>query len=176
MSGHDEHQAADVPATPAPTVDEPTRPATGQPGSRSGHLEPGMAYVDRGEASAVDAARARPPMDAEERAVVYDAIGDTAARLARPDPGPAPDGHRWEAHPSLNWKTIVGADEPGRRCRWGVPACGRPAVAALNRGRHRHHAPYGTSDSWWAYCGDHLYGNWIEGGVVMHWRLVEVPS
>jgi hypothetical protein len=55
-------------------------------------------------------------------------------------------------------------DEVGRRCRFVAgqrrTACGRPAVARLMRGRRRR--------TWWYYCGEHLYGRWVEAGRVVH--------
>jgi hypothetical protein len=29
---------------------------------------------------------------------------------------------------------------------------------------------------WWAYCAEHMYGNWIEDGKVVHWKLIEAGS
>jgi hypothetical protein len=26
---------------------------------------------------------------------------------------------------------------------------------------------------WWAYCAEHLYGRWLENGVVMEWYAAE---
>jgi hypothetical protein len=86
-----------------------------------------------------------------------------------PAPDEAPGGYHWEVVPdaSLRWRVIEGLSPiVSRRCRAGAtrgkPACGRPAVAELGRGR-----------SWWAYCGRHLYGKWIEDGVVVGWVLRE---
>jgi hypothetical protein len=63
-----------------------------------------------------------------------------------------------EAHDG--WKAGAAA---GRRCRYGAgpghPACGKPAVATLNRGRP------------WAYCAEHLYGRKLEDGRVIELRL-----
>jgi len=60
----------------------------------------------------------------------------------------------------------------GRRCRFpvgpGNTSCKAPAVAALNRGRWSRRVGR-IVDSWWSYCGSHLYGRWIEDGQVMHW-------
>ena len=64
----------------------------------------------------------------------------------------------------------------GKRCRAGssryVKACGAPAVAELNRGRHNWQFGKRT-DSWWAYCAEHMYGRWIEDGRVMNWVVVK---
>jgi hypothetical protein len=101
------------------------------------------------------------------------------------EPDQAPDGFHWEVVPdtSLRWRVIEDGDSPvaPRRCRMssgrGKSACGRDAVAELNRGiRVRRPLVLGgtrQADSWWAYCGRHLYGRWIEGGTVMHWVLRE---
>ena len=70
------------------------------------------------------------------------------------------------AVPDPRWRT-----DEGRRCRWAVgpggTTCKAPSVAALNRERHT--SRRGRVADWWAYCGDHLYGRWIEDGQVMHW-------
>lgn len=95
--------------------------------------------------------------------------------MTRPDPptyGYA--GHRWEVRPDeLGWTTDA-AVVAGRRCRFGSRwrgYCGRPAVAALDRAR----AGLGRR-LWYGYCGDHLYGRWIENDVVVSWRLVPERS
>lgn len=69
--------------------------------------------------------------------------------------------------------------EPGetpRRCRWLLNrrACGKPSVAKMNRGKTSYTGGSvgKTSEAWWHYCADHLYGRWIEDGRLMHWRLV----
>ena len=79
-----------------------------------------------------------------------------------------PDGYELAAVVSEDWRV-----EAGRSCRRGLGRhryCGRPAVAAKNRGRMTHR---GMVDAWWAYCLSHLYGNWIENGQVWHWILRE---
>jgi hypothetical protein len=45
--------------------------------------------------------------------------------------------------------------------------CPARAVATLFR-------PIGSSGrrAGWAYCADHMYGRWIEGGFVWQWRVV----
>jgi len=56
----------------------------------------------------------------------------------------------------------------GKGCRYwvGGRGCGRPAAAALNRGRR-------GRTLWWCYCDDpvHLFGRKVENGVVMDWRV-----
>lgn len=55
-----------------------------------------------------------------------------------------------------------------RPCRYGGnKPCRRPAVAETDRGRWfwARRRP-----NWWAYCEQHLYGRWIEGGRVMEWK------
>jgi hypothetical protein len=92
-----------------------------------------------------------------------------------PAPEQAPDGCHWEAVPAagLRWRVIEGLSPiVSRRCRFGRPSCKRPAVAEVNRGSH--HIRTGRRiDSWWAYCEHHLYGKWIEDGVVVGWVLRE---
>jgi hypothetical protein len=99
-------------------------------------------------------------------------MGD--AGTVRPQaPGAAPEGHHWEAVPdtSLRWRVSAGtAPAVSRRCRYGRPSCKRPAVAEIDRGSYRNGS---RVPSWWAYCERHLYGRWIEDGVVMGWRLAE---
>jgi hypothetical protein len=48
-----------------------------------------------------------------------------------------------------------------------------PAVAEFNR---RRWSPLWEKylDNWWAYCGDHMYGRWIDHGVIMCWIVREV--
>lgn len=93
--------------------------------------------------------------------------------VSRPLPPTTPvEGHEYVAEPEGDdWR----ADNSGRRCRMigshanGRRACGKPCVARLNRGMNKRggrHVP-----SWWHYCADHLYGRWVEDGVVMHWIL-----
>jgi hypothetical protein len=87
--------------------------------------------------------------------------------MSAPKPDyPAPHGYEYIAEEDADWKLVVGADEPGRRCRYmtGRTQCGAPAVAALHRGPN-------ASGSWWAYCADHMYGRWIDDGVVLQWVL-----
>lgn len=81
-----------------------------------------------------------------------------------------PVGGEYRVFVDDDWR-VVG----GKRCRSGAgpgrPACGRPSVAELKRGR----VPWGTTTppnpSWWAYCEDHMYGRWIEDGRVLEFRL-----
>lgn len=84
-----------------------------------------------------------------------------------------PDGYELVAAVSENWRV-----EPGKLCsrRLGRTTCRRPSAAELNRGRRRWSAALGRYrewDAWHPYCLDHLYGNWIEKGQVMHWVLRE---
>jgi len=96
----------------------------------------------------------------------------------RPDPpDKAPDGYHWEApaEDPLIWRLLLAGT--AKRCRMQKGRhehCGKPAVAEMNRKRH---APlawdrYRLVDRWWAYCGEHLYGRWIEDGQILYWRLV----
>jgi hypothetical protein len=86
-----------------------------------------------------------------------------------------PDGYELVAVTDSRWrldsgKTCVRRGE-GRR------TCGEPSVAAFNRQHTRTYGWQGTRtvDSWWGYCLAHVadYGNWVEGGKVMHWILRE---
>lgn len=91
---------------------------------------------------------------------------------------PAPEGtaFAWRADTGegfgLEWST-----EPekvdGKRCRFGAsrarPACGEPAVAALNRGKR-------DRPRWWAYCAEHLFGRVLVDGVVYSLILVELEE
>lgn len=76
-----------------------------------------------------------------------------------------PDGYELVAVPSKDWRL-----QSAKRCRAGAApsrhACGRPSVAELKRGSKQY-------PSWWAYCLDHLYANWIENGQVWRWILRE---
>jgi hypothetical protein len=86
----------------------------------------------------------------------------------RPEPGwEAPEGFGRVAVVNEGWRLVT-----GKRCRQfvvGHRACGRPSVAEINRGAYLRGR--GRVDRFWAYCADHLYGNWIEDGQVMHWIL-----
>lgn len=110
--------------------------------------------------------------------------------MTRPDPPELTEeqralGYRWEASREpdfLHWTTDRPTLRSGRpaanRCRQAGPdqrlparagraarrpSCGRDAVAWMDRGVRWH--------NWYAYCGDHLYGRWIEDGKIMWWRL-----
>ena len=90
------------------------------------------------------------------------------ADVDRPEPGWHPgEGFHLEAAPKPGWRL-----DEYRRCRWmvGRRSCGKPSVAALNRGQYIRYR--GRVDSWWGYCADHLYGNWIEDDQVMGWRMI----
>lgn len=86
-------------------------------------------------------------------------------------PFTAPEMFGWEAKPSREWRTLPA--ETRKRCRrrligrvaadGSYRTCQEPAVAELDRGRRR--------PMWWAYCADHMYGRWIEEGVVVQWSL-----
>lgn len=82
---------------------------------------------------------------------------------------PAPDGYHYEAVPEGGWRLTE-----GKRCRAGAgyhkAACGAPAVAELLRPPTYRTTPVGR---WWAYCSQHMYGRWVEGGQVLHWVLRE---
>jgi hypothetical protein len=86
-----------------------------------------------------------------------------------------PPGHHWEWRPDPAWRVIT-PDRAARSCRWGAGyhrrACGQPAAAEMNRRRHNRNRP--TTDCWWAYCTDHLYGRRITDGVVQ--RRVLMPD
>ncbi len=51
--------------------------------------------------------------------------------------------------------------------------CDRSAVAELNRGIS---TSRGYADSWWAYCGEHLYGHRVEGDQVLVLVHPESPA
>ena len=92
-----------------------------------------------------------------------------ASRPSQPDG--LPHGFAWVVEPDegpLGWLTAMPAETSGNRCRLigpGHRSCGQPAVAWLRRGRY-----------YWAYCGGHLYGRWIEDGRVVGWRLRQAQS
>jgi hypothetical protein len=93
-----------------------------------------------------------------------------------PQPEHTTPGHHWEVLPAptgyLRWR--IGGE--GKRCRYGSSpghkACGRPAVAQLDRG-------HGSHNRWYAYCDlpGHMYAYWIEDGRVVSWVLrPDVPK
>jgi len=73
----------------------------------------------------------------------------------------------WTTDPEIVENTV---------CRYGAGndrgACGRPAVAAMNRKRWTESGGY--VPQWWTYCDEHMYGRRIRGGVVEAQRLVPV--
>jgi hypothetical protein len=86
-----------------------------------------------------------------------------------PQPYEPPAGLAWVARPAPGWSLVT--DRP---CRARVPGVGKvcraPAVAALNRGKLVPHLGRRV-DALWPYCPDHLYGKWIENGLVLRWIL-----
>lgn len=94
-----------------------------------------------------------------------------------PDPrrlyGPTdpPPGFHYLAVPDTDWRVLPEERRHYfcRRMGAGHVMCTNFGVAELQRGRSSTRSRFGRS--WWAYCADHLYGRWIEDGVVMSWRL-----
>jgi uncharacterized protein len=85
----------------------------------------------------------------------------------RPEPPPSEhEGYSWRAEPARDWRMHT----RGMLCRYqsNRVRCPTPAMADLRRPRY--HSSTGVG-SWWAYCGEHLYGHWIEDEVVMGWIL-----
>ena len=87
--------------------------------------------------------------------------------MTRPAPREAPEGYRCEVYPAgSGWRLVS-----GKRCRAGggyrSKACGAPSIAELRRPTYRTH-----DGRWWAYCAEHMYGRWVEGGQILEWRLV----
>ena len=82
-------------------------------------------------------------------------------------PGYAHEGHEWIAQESpYPWQIFNGSR---RFCvAGGGRPCNRKAVATLTRAQ-------GKGTRKWHYCGDHLYGRWIEDGRIMEWVLREIP-
>lgn len=93
----------------------------------------------------------------------------------QPEPGYAYVAVPVDELPSNRWKLAS-----GRQCRMmggGRRRCPEPAVAAVNRGMRLWLRGNGRDvESWWHYCADHLYGRWIENGVLMIWVVRPVPS
>lgn len=109
------------------------------------------------------------------------AIADTPVALA-PLPPDVDLGDRrrlWIVEPDASWEVLDAVDET-RRCRWGTrsTACRKPSVARFNRRRVRYSEPMDLDgvDSWWHYCGEHLYGRWVLGGRVVRWVLRPVAD
>lgn len=89
--------------------------------------------------------------------------------IAPPPPDWSSPGHEWRVVPEGRDWTTDPAIIADRRCRFGSRwrgYCRRPAVAALDRAR-----PTLGRHLWYGYCADHVYGRWIEDGVVVGWRL-----
>lgn len=91
--------------------------------------------------------------------------------VERPTPWALPpDGFHFEVAEQGEW--VIPAVGAGR-CRYGKPACKKPAAASMMR---THHTKYGSQNVPWDYCADHLYGRWIEDGKVVGWRLAKVTA
>ena len=87
-------------------------------------------------------------------------------RPAPPGWGP-PAGHVYVPLAAPGWRLVS-----GKRCRRMGPGhhyCREPAIAEMQR-------PRIGGPTWWAYCGAHMYGRWIENGQVMHWALAEIKE
>lgn len=65
----------------------------------------------------------------------------------------------WVEEDPKRWRFATTEETFGKKCR--RIGCQHPPVAALNRGRHTNE---GKVDSWWFYCGCHLYGRVISMG------------
>lgn len=77
-----------------------------------------------------------------------------------------PDNYVW-VH-NRNWRVIDPSST--RLCRMLLgpkhKRCPAKAVAELNRGRSNAHK-HSRTDSWWPYCSAHMFGQKIEGGLVL---------
>ncbi len=79
--------------------------------------------------------------------------------MNRPEPLPVMKGYvRVPIREGGDWRLSDGM----HRCRW--KGCQKSAVAAIDRSRRK-----GRS-LWWHYCGDHLFGRWVEDGAVYYWQ------
>lgn len=91
------------------------------------------------------------------------------ARLYGPDDGPS--GYRWVAVADPAWR-VLPEEKRNFLCRRIGPGhlyCQNFGAAEVARGRSTTTSRFGHN--WWVYCADHLYGRWIQDGVVMSWRL-----
>jgi len=92
----------------------------------------------------------------------------------RPDPGrEPPEGCEFFAVMDEGWRA---GGSSSHRCRYMLNgrSCGAPSVARFNRPRH---LKTGIRPTWWHYCADHMYGRWVENGVVMTWHVRDIePS
>jgi len=96
--------------------------------------------------------------------------------VMRPEPPSyASPGARWVPLPDRSCRPQDGTKRCRARAGFKSNACGRPAVAEMNRGLHRggHRA-----DSWWAYCAPHFaeYFRWVENGVAYEWVQRPIES
>jgi hypothetical protein len=95
------------------------------------------------------------------------ALESTEAKTARGFPE-MPAGKRFAWWVSPDWRILRDGEADGSRCR--RPKCHRPPVAVLMRPRKQGavsiRVPY-------LYCDEHLYGNRIEDGRVIHLRVRE---
>jgi hypothetical protein len=98
-----------------------------------------------------------------------------AGSVTRPAPPyPARAGYRWVVFEDPDWRLLEG--QHTKRCRnWRAHRGAGPlAVAELKRHRWTHTGR--RVPQWWAYCADHLYGRWVEGGHVLEYRLEELEA
>lgn len=86
------------------------------------------------------------------------------------EPYPPPPGYRFEpvAEDASCWQI-----EPKGTSRWcRQPRCRNKAKVVLIRTSSRSKKGYR-----WGCCRKHMYGRWVEGGRIWHWRLVpETPD
>jgi hypothetical protein len=76
-------------------------------------------------------------------------------------------GYEWYAAVDEDWRLLP--DDTSKHCRYWQGHRDHPVLADAEFQRHRWMAG-GRTPVWWAYCADHLYGRWIEDGLVWSWR------
>jgi hypothetical protein len=86
--------------------------------------------------------------------------------------------HEWRVYAADEWRTL--GPDTTKRCRnWRGHRKTRGRALAVAELRRKQWAPYSRGGGgrsvpvWWAYCAEHLYGRWLEGGVVLEYRVAD---
>jgi hypothetical protein len=105
-----------------------------------------------------------PGAAAEGENVMAEAV--TRPPMPTNDPG---RGCEWTVQVDDAWRLLAGDSQ--KQCRMilsGQRRCPNRAAAEFDRGGHSWSK---KEHDWWAYCPEHMYTRWIEGGQVLWWWM-----